>query len=67
MGGAQVGTKSLLKKEIAETREKYHHGDLRRAILDCACQHLRYDGTDSLSLRAIAREIESLRRTLQTF
>ena len=57
MGGAQVGTKSLLKKEIAETREKYHHGDLRRAILDCACQHLRYDGTDSLSLRAIAREI----------
>ena len=48
--------KHLLEKET-EIRENYHHGDLRRAILDCACEHLRHGGTDCLSLRAIAREI----------
>ena len=56
-GRRSSGNQESIKKEITETKEKYHHGDLRRAILDCACQHLRYDGTDSLSLRAIAREI----------
>jgi AcrR family transcriptional regulator len=48
--------KTVLEKET-ETRENYHHGDLRRAILDCACEHLRQGGTDCLSLRAMAREI----------
>ena len=48
--------KNLPEKET-EIRENYHHGDLRRAILNCACEHLRHGGTDCLSLRAIAREI----------
>jgi AcrR family transcriptional regulator len=38
-------------------RESYHHGDLRQAILEAACQHLRAQNTDSLSLRALARKI----------
>jgi AcrR family transcriptional regulator len=35
----------------------YHHGDLRLAILRAACDHLRRENADSLSLRALARGI----------
>ena len=35
----------------------YHHGDLRQALLEAACEHLRSDGADTLSLRALARTI----------
>lgn len=35
----------------------YHHGDLRQALLEAACDHLRVDGADTLSLRALARTI----------
>jgi AcrR family transcriptional regulator len=35
----------------------YHHGDLRLAILKAACDHLRRENAESLSLRALARGI----------
>ena len=35
----------------------YHHGDLRLAILKAACEHLRRENAESLSLRALARGI----------
>ncbi|MEM8563507.1 MAG: TetR/AcrR family transcriptional regulator [Pseudomonadota bacterium] len=35
----------------------YHHGNLRAALLDTAIEQLRADGTDDLSLRALARSI----------
>lgn len=38
-------------------RDSYHHGDLRQAILEAACEHLRDQTADSLSLRALARVI----------
>ncbi len=38
-------------------RESYHHGDLRQAIIEAACSHLRHDNAESLSLRALARDI----------
>ena len=38
-------------------KETYHHGDLRQAILEAACEHLRTENVDSLSLRALARQI----------
>ena len=38
-------------------RDNYHHGDLRKALLICACEYLREKGTDTLSLRALAREV----------
>lgn len=38
-------------------RESYHHGDLRQAILTAACECLKNENADSLSLRALAREI----------
>lgn len=35
----------------------YHHGNLRAALLDTAIEQLRADGSDDLSLRALARAI----------
>lgn len=37
-------------------RKPYHHGDLRRAILDAARELVRRDGAHRVSLRAIARQ-----------
>jgi AcrR family transcriptional regulator len=40
---------------IAEPK-RYHHGDLRRALLDAAVAILEREGPAALSLRAVARE-----------
>jgi len=37
--------------------QNYHHGNLRAQLLDTAVKHLREQGVEKLSLRAIAREI----------
>jgi AcrR family transcriptional regulator len=43
--------------DSAATENKpYHHGDLRRALLDAAEKVLERDGPGGLSLRAVARE-----------
>ena len=39
----------------AEARA-YHHGDLRKTLLDAAVEHIDREGTEGLSLRALARE-----------
>jgi AcrR family transcriptional regulator len=39
----------------AAPRDSYHHGDLRRAILDAALQDIAARGPASLSLRGLAR------------
>ena len=36
-------------------RRTYHHGDLRQALLDAACEILRTKGVEALTLRAVAR------------
>lgn len=40
---------------VADTRP-YHHGDLRRALVDAAIRILEREGPSALSLRAVARE-----------
>ncbi|MEZ4463959.1 MAG: TetR/AcrR family transcriptional regulator [bacterium] len=35
----------------------YHHGDLRRALLDAAVDRIASEGVDALSLRALARDV----------
>lgn len=45
----------MSKAEAAESRP-YHHGDLRRALIDAARRLLEADGPTALSLRAVARE-----------
>lgn len=34
----------------------YHHGDLRKTLLEACCKHIECQGTEGLSLRALARE-----------
>lgn len=38
-----------------KTKAAYHHGDLRRALLDAALAQVQQEGTGSLSLREVAR------------
>jgi len=40
----------------AASARPYHHGDLRRALVDAADRVLERDGPSALSLRAVARE-----------
>lgn len=40
----------------AERPTTYHHGDLRRALVDAAIPLLRSGGVEALTLRAVARE-----------
>lgn len=37
--------------------DTYHHGDLRPALLDAAARLIRADGTDALTLRALAEAV----------
>ncbi len=39
------------------TERPYHHGNLRRALLDAAEETVRERGVDALSLRELAREV----------
>src|SRR5688500_7665371 len=45
----------MSEAKSAESRP-YHHGDLRRALVDAARRLLESEGPTSLSLRAVARE-----------
>jgi AcrR family transcriptional regulator len=45
----------MRESHAAETRP-YHHGDLRRALIDAARRLLEKEGPSALSLRAVARE-----------
>ncbi len=38
-------------------RQRYHHGDLRRALVDAAVERIALEGVDALSLRAVARDV----------
>ncbi len=37
-------------------RAAYHHGDLRKTLMEACCTHIAEHGTEGLSLRALARE-----------
>src|SRR5476651_1689741 len=45
----------MRESQAAEARP-YHHGDLRRALIDAARRLLESEGPAALSLRAVARE-----------
>lgn len=42
-------------KRAARAKRSYHHGDLRRALLEAAVPLLRRGGPEALTLRAVAR------------
>jgi AcrR family transcriptional regulator len=41
---------------MTKARARYHHGDLRRALLDASLDLIRTSGADALALRAVARK-----------
>ncbi len=41
----------------SEEKQQYHHGNLRTALIEIAVLHLREEGMEQLSLRAMAREL----------
>jgi len=43
------------RTRAAPRRRTYHHGDLRRALLDAAVELMREQGAEALTLRAVAR------------
>ena len=43
--------------EPAATHERYHHGDLRRALIDAAVGEIAENGPGALNLRELARTI----------
>ncbi|WP_394763566.1 TetR/AcrR family transcriptional regulator [Phenylobacterium sp.] len=45
-----------MRESQAADARRYHHGDLRRALIDAASRVLEAEGPSALSLRAVARE-----------
>jgi AcrR family transcriptional regulator len=45
-------------------RDRYHHGDLRRALLDEALRTIQHDGVDALTLRTIGLKLGVSRTAL---
>lgn len=39
------------------SNKPYHHGDLRQTLMEAACKHMREHSVDTLSLRALARDV----------
>ena len=39
---------------IPKAKGRYHHGNLRQALIDAALELIRTDGAEALSLRALA-------------
>ena len=49
-------TVTSMSEAAAPESRPYHHGDLRRALIDAARRLLEQEGPTALSLRAVARE-----------
>ncbi len=45
-----------MKESEAPDPRPYHHGDLRRALVEAAVRLVEADGPGAMSLRAVARE-----------
>ena len=46
---------SAISRPIKETKPSYHHGDLRRALLDATVQLIEEKGLEAVSVREVAR------------
>src|ERR1043165_3696469 len=56
MGYVEPVRKIGSETEITERKNRYHHGDLRNALLDAARTILEEESLAELSLRAVARK-----------
>lgn len=55
---------SLTKRAARKTRRPYHHGDLRRALLDGALATIRAQGVDGVTLRELGARLGVSRTAL---
>src|SRR5919106_2335734 len=55
---------ALMKRIARKPRRSYHHGNLRRALLDEALVTIRDDGVDGLTLREIGARLGVSRTAL---
>jgi AcrR family transcriptional regulator len=56
--------KSRPLRRTARAPRPYHHGDLRRALLDAAVQTIQHEGIDALTLRAVGARLRVSRTAL---
>lgn len=47
----------IVKTSMTPARESYHHGDLRRALVETAVRLAEEEGVEALSLRELARRL----------
>jgi AcrR family transcriptional regulator len=55
-GKSERGGRRFPLQNNRESKEAYHHGDLRRALIEIATRHVRLGGAGRFSLREAARE-----------
>ena len=48
----------LKKHRQSKNQEKYHHGNLRQALVEAGIQILQFEGVDKLGLRSLARLLD---------
>src|SRR4051812_33847937 len=51
-------------RPLRKPRGRYHHGDLRRALIDEAVRTIEAEGVDALTLRAVAQALGVSRTAL---
>jgi AcrR family transcriptional regulator len=56
MQSEKLTVEPMTVQDVIAEPKRYHHGDLRRALLDAAVAILEREGPAALSLRAVARE-----------
>ncbi len=59
-----LSTPALYTADMAQKRRAYHHGDLRRALLEEAARTIRKDGVDAVTLRAVGHRLGVSRTAL---
>ena len=47
----------MARRSAAKPHGRYHHGELRRALIDAALAVIERDGVSALSLRDLARRL----------
>jgi len=55
---------TLAPRPARKPRSRYHHGDLRRALLDEAVRTIQHEGVDALTLREAGRRLGVSRTAL---
>jgi AcrR family transcriptional regulator len=59
-----VSTPPFTLAEVTVKRRTYHHGDLRRALMDETTRTIRKEGVEAVTLRAIGRRLGVSRTAL---